>query len=387
MRDGAVFPWRGGNRFALLVDGTCFFPRMLEAIAQAREQVELELYLVEDGRCVQALSEVLIGAAQRGVRVRCLFDAFGGLKLSNASRVALQTAGVELLLYNPLRWRRGVRNLFRDHRKILLVDNEIGYVGGTGATDEFWDPDRLEQSWHEVMVEMRGPLLDDWRALFDYQWKRCGERRFWRPSEPLMPARLPASPPREKGLGRVAYAAARQHRDILRALLRSVGQAKKQVWLATPYFLPTRKVRRALIKAALRGVDVKLLLTSRHTDHPPIRYAGQRYYPRLLRAGVRIFEYQPRFLHLKMVQVDDWVSIGSCNFDHWNLRWNLEANLEAYDPSLSAAVADCFVDDFESSLEITLESWHARPLRMRAFQRIWGWLDRLVINLIDQRRD
>lgn len=387
MRDGAVFPWRGGNRFALLIDGACFFPRMLEAIAQAREQVELELYLVEDGRCVQALSEVLIGAAQRGVRVRCLFDAFGGLKLSNANRVALQTAGVELLLYNPLRWRRGVRNLFRDHRKILLVDDDVGYVGGTGATDEFWDPDQPEQGWHEVMVEMRGPLLDDWRALFDYQWKRCGERRFWWPREPLMPARLPAAPPREEGLGRVAYAAARQHRDILRALLRSVGQAKKQLWLATPYFLPTRKVRRALIKAALRGVDVKLLLTSRNTDHPPVRYAGQRYYPRLLRAGVRIFEYQPRFLHLKMVQVDDWVSIGSCNFDHWNLRWNLEANLEAYDPSLSAAVADCFVEGFENSLEITLESWHARPLRTRVFQRVWGWMDRLVINLIDQRRD
>ena len=387
MRDGAVFPWRGGNRFELLVDGGQFFPRMLAAIAAARRQVELELYLVEDGRCTTALSAVLIDAARRGVRVRCLFDAFGCMKLGAASRTALQDAGVELRLYNPLRWRRGVRNLFRDHRKLLLVDDQFGYVGGTGATDEFWDPENPQQGWHEVMVEMRGPLLNDWRGLFDYQWKRCGERRFWRPSEPLLPARLPAVPAREQGLGRVAYAAARQHRDILRALLRSIGQAKTQVWLATPYFLPTRKVRHALIKAAHRGVEVQLLLTGQRTDHPPIRYAGQRYYPRLLRAGVRIFEYQPRFLHLKMVRVDDWVSIGSCNFDHWNLRWNLEANLEAFDPALSGAVAECFIADFAQSREITLDAWHARPLRSRIFQRLWGWLDRVVINLIDRRRD
>ena len=387
MRDGAVFPWRGDNRFELLVDGATFFPRMLDAIATAQRQVELELYLVEDGECFARLREALVAAARRGVRVRCLFDSFGCLKLSPANRQVLVDAGVELRLYNPLRWRRGLRNLFRDHRKILLVDDQFGYVGGTGATDEFWNPDNPQDSWHEVMVEMRGPLLDDWRSLFEFQWRRCGERRFWRPVEPLLPARLPAAPAKRSGLGRLAYAAARQHRDILRALLRALGQSRRQVLLATPYFLPTRKVRRALMKAARRGIDVRLLLSGQRTDHPAVRYAGHRYYPRLLRAGVRIFEYQPRFLHAKMVLVDDWVSIGSCNFDHWNLRWNLEANLEAFDPPLGAAVAGCFAQDFAQSKEITLADFQNRPLPMRLYQRLWGWLDRIVINLLDQRRD
>lgn len=387
MRDGAVFPWRGGNRFELLVDGACFFPRMLEAIAVAERQVELELYLVEDGLCVDQLRVALIDAAQRGVKVRCLFDSFGCLKLGTANRQMLVEAGVELRLYNPIRWRRGLRNLFRDHRKILLVDDRLGYVGGTGATDEFWNPEQPDDGWHEVMVEMRGPLLDDWRSLFEFQWRRCGERRFWRPVEPLQPARLPAAPAKRQGLGRLAYAAARQHRDILRALLRALGQSRRQVLLATPYFLPTRKVRRALIKAARRGIDVRLLLSGQRTDHPAVRYAGHRYYPRLLRAGVRIFEYQPRFLHAKMVLVDDWVSIGSCNFDHWNLRWNLEANLEAYDPSLCVAVADCFDQGFAQSKEITLADFQNRPLPLRLYQRLWGWLDRIVINLLDKRRD
>ena len=387
MRDGVVFPWRGDNRFELLVDGAHFFPRMLDAIATAQRQVELELYLVEDGLCFERLREALVAAARRGVRVRCLFDSFGCLKLGTANRQALVDAGVELRLYNPIRWRRGLRNLFRDHRKILLVDDQFGYVGGTGATDEFWNPENPQDSWHEVMVEMRGPLLDDWRSLFEFQWRRCGERRFWRPVEPLQPARLPAAPAKRSGLGRLAYAAARQHRDILRALLRALGQSRRQVLLATPYFLPTRKVRRALMKAARRGIDVRLLLSGQRTDHPAVRYAGHRYYPRLLRAGVRIFEYQPRFLHAKMVLVDDWVSIGSCNFDHWNLRWNLEANLEAFDPPLGAAVAGCFAQDFAQSKEITLADFQNRPLPMRLYQRLWGWLDRIVINLLDQRRD
>ncbi len=186
-------------------------------------------------------------------------------------------------------------------------------------------------------------------------------------------------------MGRVAYADARQHRDILQSLVRALSSGKQRIWLATPYFLPTWKVRRSLRRAAQRGVDVRLLLTGPRTDHPSVRYAGHRYYPRLLRAGVQIFEYQPCFLHLKMVLVDDWVSIGSCNFDHWNLRFNLEANLEALDPSLTEAVTASFIADFALSQPVSLEAWKARPLWRRVKQRLWGWVDRLVVNLLDRR--
>ena len=130
---------------------------------------------------------------------------------------------------------------------------------------------------------------------------------------------------------------------------------------------------------------MRLLLTGPRTDHPAVRYAGHRYYPRLLRAGVRIFEYQPCFLHLKMVLVDEWVSVGSCNFDHWNLHFNLEANVEALDPPLTAAVAASFERDFALSQEVDLARWHARPFWRRLQQRLWGWLDRLVVNLLNRR--
>ncbi|MNF35500.1 putative cardiolipin synthase YwiE [compost metagenome] len=383
---GPIFPWKSGNRFELLIDGPQFFPPMLTAIARAEHQVALELYLVEDGKCSEALVDALCVAAVRGVRVRCLFDGFGCLRLGVALRERLAQSGVMLQLYNPLRWRQGLSNLYRDHRKILVVDDRVAFVGGTGSTDEFWDPSQETSRWHEAMVAIEGPLVAHWQAIFDYQWLANLGRRPWKPGEAPGLAHLPPYPAVGEGLGRLAYADASQHRDIVQSLVRSIRTARNRVWLATPYFLPSWKVRRALIKAARRGVEVRLLLTSRHTDHPPVRFAGQRYYPRLLRAGVRIFEYQQRFLHLKLVLVDDWVSVGSCNFDHWNLRFNLEANLEALDPQFTQAVDACMRQDFADSREITLDDWHARPLLKRLRQRLWGWLDRVVVNLLDRRR-
>ncbi|WP_191831002.1 phospholipase D-like domain-containing protein [Pseudomonas fluorescens] len=382
---GPVFPWRDGNRFELLIDGPEFFPRMLTAIVRAEQQVDLELYLVEAGACAEAMVQALVQAAGRGVQVRCLFDDYGSLAFTLNLRQRLIAAGVELRWYNRLRWRRGFRNLYRDHRKLLVVDQRWAVVGGTGVTDQFWVPDEAISEWHEVMVQMQGPLVADWQMLFDRQWRANLRRTAWRPPTHFGLPRLPHVPDSGEGMGRVAYADARQHRDILQSLVRALNSGQRRIWLATPYFLPTWKVRRSLRRAAANGVDVRLLLTGPRTDHPSVRYAGHRYYPRLMRAGVKIFEYQPCFLHLKMVLVDDWVSIGSCNFDHWNLRFNLEANVEALDPPLTAAVAASFERDFAQSLCIDLAHWHARPLWKRLQQRLWGWLDRLVVNLLDRR--
>jgi phosphatidylserine/phosphatidylglycerophosphate/cardiolipin synthase-like enzyme len=375
---GDIFAWRAGNQFELLVDGPQFFPRMLQAIDAATSRVDLELYLVSSGVCANALIESLGAAARRGVPVRCLLDDFGSQALSAHDRQRMLRAGIELRWYNRLHWRHGWRNLYRDHRKLLLVDGQLGYVGGAGAADQFWRPGQAQSDWHEVMVEQRGPLLDDWQVLFETQWQASTQARAWQTETPAVLQQLPPLPRGGEGWGRVAYASAREHRDILQTLMRSLKGSRRCIWLATPYFLPTWKVRRALRKAASRGIDVRLLLTSRHTDNHPVRYAGRRFYPALLRAGVRIFEYQPCFSHLKMVLADDWVSLGSCNFDHWNLRFNLDANLEAVDASLRQAVQASFVADFAASEETTLQQWKALPLGERLQQRWWGWLSGLV---------
>ena len=386
---GLIFPWRANNQFELLIDGPAFFEDWLARIADAQEQIDIELYLVTSGNSADRVEDALIAAAQRGVRVRCLFDGFGSRGFRSAQRRRWLEAGIDLRFYNPLRWNRGLQNFYRDHRKLLLIDQQVAYVGGAGLTDQFWQPGAASSDWHEVMVRVQGPVVEDWQTLFDDQWDSCIERFFWQqnnsPKHVLKPD-TQALPFANIGKSRVAYAASTQHRNIQKSLLRAIKGAHQTVWLATPYFLPTWSVRRALRKAAVRGVDVRLLLTGRHTDLPSVRWAGQRYYPALLRKGVRIFEYQPRFLHLKMVMVDSWVTIGSCNFDHWNLRFNLENNLEVRDLGLQEQVWRSFDNDFKESLEITEEVWRQRPLTQRVLQRLWGWMDRLAINFLDKRK-
>ena len=334
----------------------------------------------------QALLDALCAAAQRGVAVRCLFDGYGGQGLLSPDRQRLEAAGIQVKWYNPVRWRHGVRNFHRDHRKVLVVDEQFAFVGGTGATDAFWQPGQARavgmKSWWKSAVRWWPTGCSCLSA--SGRWIKAGSSG----GRACLCASKPCWPCRQWGTvwARVAFADAVQHRDILYRLVRMLRGSKRRIWLATPYFCRPGECAAVLRQAAARGVDVRLLLAGNNTDHPPIRFAGQRYYASLLKAGVQIFEYQPRFLHLKMVLVDDWVSVGSCNFDHWNLRFNLDANLEALDPSFTASVATCFERDFADSQLIDGKAWLARPWYIRVQQKVWGVLDQLMFKLLNRRR-
>lgn len=381
---GPVYPWREGCRFTLLIDGEAFFPRMLRALAEARSSIELELYLVSSAESTALWLQALGAAARRGVRVRCLLDGFGSRQLQEADRQALQQAGVQLRFYNPLRWLGGRGNLHRDHRKLLLVDDAQAFVGGAGLTDDFYHP-TAGSRWHELMLQVQGPVVADWLDLFERQWQASAAPLRRRVSGPWVRMALPVAPAVDQGLARVSYTDAEQHQEVLRALLARIATAERRIWLATPYFLPTWRVRRALCRAARRGVEVRLLLCGQLTDHPPVRYAGQRFYHRLLKNGVHIHEYQPRFLHMKLVLVDDWISLGSCNFDHWALHWNLEANQQVLDRALVGEVEQCFVGDFAQSQEWTLAAWRRLPRLQRLRIALWGRINRALLLWLGMR--
>jgi cardiolipin synthase len=372
MRTGSLhhylFPWRPGNHFELLVDGPQFFPRMLQAIEAARYHVLLEIYLFESGACAARFIEAFTRAAGRGVVVKLLLDDFGALGLARAQRQALLAGGVDLRFYNPIRLRERLRNVFRDHRKLLIVDGEVAFVSGAGIADAFDVPADPARRWRETAVQIRGPVLADWQALFLGVWN-------WHAPAPLALPALAAGAYPDGMAGRVVVTSALARQDIKRSLYSRVRHAKRRVWIATAYFVPSRKVRRALRRAAQRGVDVRLLLPGPYCDHPAVRHAGRRFYGSLLRAGVRIFEYQPRFLHAKTVLCDDWVSLGSSNLDRWNLRWNLEANQEVADSRFATAVQAMFERDFADSIECRHEVWRARPWHARLREWFWGRVD------------
>ncbi len=373
------FPWRTGNRFVLLVDGNRFFPRMLQAIDEAKHYVLLEIYLFESGAVADRFIDALVAAAARGVDVRVMLDDFGARRLGHADRQRLRGGGVNLEFYNPLHLGKWLRNLARDHRKLLLVDGELAFVGGAGIADEFDPPGQTESRWRETIVMAEGPVIADWQTLFAEAWKR-------RTGEVLHLSAALLQPAGEAVLGRVTLMRGSSQQGIKRDLLKHVRSAERRVWFSTAYFIPPRRIRRALRRAARRGVDVRLLLPGLRTDHPAVRLAGRRFYTPLLRSGVRIFEFQPRVLHSKTSLCDSWVSIGSSNIDRWNLRWNLDANQAIDDQNFAEQVRAMFEEDFAQSVEYSYEGWLGRPWHSRVGETLWGIVDRLLNGIGDGRR-
>ena len=347
---------------------------MLEAISKARSFIVLEMYLIESGHVANRFLDALIAATKRGVQVKVIFDAFGARALNHYDRDRLRNEGVGVVFYNPLRPGKVLRNMFRDHRKILVVDGQVAYVGGTGLTDYFDRPEKPEHSWHDIMVEIRGPIVRDWSRLFSFVWERI-----CRQSLSLKHEESPRF--KEDMTGRVTGANGLLTEEVKRSFLRNIRVAKKRVWMATAYFVPSWRIRRALRSAAKKGVDVRLLLPGPYTDHPAVRVAGHRFYSRLLRQGVRIFEYQPRVFHAKAMLCDDWSSIGSSNLDRWGMKWNLEANQEVMGADFAEQVAAWFDTGFAQSQEVDYATWRKRSLLVRLSQWFWGqvdiWLNRL----------
>ena len=388
---GYRFPWREGNHFEVLVDGTDFLPRMLDTIGTARRYLLLEMYLVASGAVADRFISALLEAATRGVRVYLLFDDFGAQRLGQRERRRLEHPNIEIVFYNPLSSYSTLYNLYRivlqhihldlyrDHRKLLLVDGRIAFAGGTGITDEVDPPGKPGQCWRETMISIQGPILGDWQQLFTESWNRYAQQGL----------ELPAVAPQTFAgdqRGRVTVNEAHRRTGIQRSLLKHVKGARQRVWFSTAYFIPSWSIRRKLKHAAGRGVDVRLLLPGPVTDHPGVRYAGRRYYGRLLKSGIRIYEYRPRFLHAKTVLCDNWLTIGSCNYDRWNLQWNLEANQEVDDPDMAASVAGMFGKDFSNSHEYTAGTWAKRGWLQRALESFWRYVELLSLKIRRRRR-
>lgn len=361
------FPWRDNNRFRLLNDGDVFIPAMLDAINQAEHQILIEMYLIESGKTADQFINALIKKSEQGVKVFILLDDYGARSLHKQDREILTRSNVQLTFFNPLRYGKFRRNLFRDHRKLLIVDDHIAFTGGTGITDDFNTAYKKFSSWHEIMVEIQGPVITDWQTLFFENWNRWAQFKTDYSIANIIDVGTQS--------GRVTSTGGTTRVEIKRSFLKRIRHAERRVWMATAYFVPSWKLIRALKQSARNGTDVRLLLPGPHTDHPAIRHAGRRYYSRLLRHGVRIYEYQPRFLHAKVLLCDQWVSIGSSNIDRWNLRWNLEANQEVDDQSFAQDITQLFEKDFAQSREYTYDTWIHRAWYKRWLEWFWGKID------------
>jgi cardiolipin synthase A/B len=362
-----------GNQLCLLRNGAAAYPEMLAAIAAAEQQILLEMYWFDSDSVGRKFAAALRAAAQRGVEVAIIFDAVGSVTASAEMFAELTRAGAQVIEYNPIApWKRRFRLsrlTRRDHRKILVVDGKIGFTGGINIAD-FWLP--LEEGgagWRDDMVRIDGPAVAGLSDCFARVWGRLRGHKL-RVPEALRQSPAPerarrAHTPAVRVLGQRFL---RTQREISRAYLHYLRRAERRIFIANSYFVPDGRVLRALARAARRGVDVRIIVPGQ-SDVDIVRHASRAVWGRLLRAGVRIFEWEESVLHAKTAVVDgNWSTIGTFNFDYMSLRMNLEVNVSVLDTRFAAGLEASFLQDFEQCREVLPADFRFRPLGQRLLE-------------------
>jgi cardiolipin synthase len=357
-----------GNRITLLETGNAYFPALREAIDAATHEIHLETYIFEDDDTGRLIAAALSRAANRGVKVRVLVDGFGAREFPAKLMPALEAAGVQVLVYrrkiSPITLRR--HRLRRLHRKLVVVDARLAFVGGINIIDDAHAPGQPPRYDYAVRVE--GPLIAPIHASVHQLWKLVAWANFRHRLRALAHAPVIAEP---CGSVRAAFLVRdnfRHRRDIEEAYLDAIEAAKEEIVLANAYFLPGIRFRHALMNAAQRGVRVTILVQGR-VEYLLLHYASQALFDVLLGAGIHIFEYHLSFLHAKVAVVDGkWLTVGSSNIDPFSLLLAREANIVVSDEE--------FAKELRASLETAIGGG-AKELKREDWQRK-SWPHRLA---------
>ena len=364
-----------GNEVELLLNGDGTFPRLWRDIRSARRSVTLRLYFVLPGAVAESLLVVLSERARAGVPVFFLYDAFGS-DFRDGYLESMRAAGIRVAPFRPVRWHAINRAQNRSHARAVVIDGRIGYTGGFGIDDPWLGDGRSPGQWRETNARFTGPAVVQLQAAFAVGW---GEATGTLLSGPLLfpPEATAASGARAAGLLHTSPTPGSTSAERFLAL--SIGSAARTLYITNSYFVPDDDLRRFLIAAARRGVDVRVLTAGRHTDIPVARLAGRRGYAPLLEAGVRIYEYQPTMVHAKTLVVDGlWSSVGTMNFDNRSTALNEETNLVVHDAEIGARMDSLFLDDLGRSREIRIEAFRDRPWYDRLLEAGAGALTRVL---------
>lgn len=358
-------PLVDGNRIQSLLNGDDIFPAMLAALRAAEKSITLETYIYWTGKIGSEFAEVLANRAAAGVRVHVLLDWIGSDKLDEDAIEHMRRAGVEVEKYRPLRWYNVSRLNNRTHRKILVVDGKVGFIGGAGIADEWLGHAQSPEHWRDTHFRVEGPVVADLQAGFLDNWMKT------RP-EVLNDGRyFPLLEPAGDALAQVFRSSPREGSNSARLMyLMSIAAARRRIRISASYFVPDDHCTEALVASANRGVEIEIVVPNHHTDIPLARRASRARWGPLLKAGIAIYEFQPTMYHCKVMLVDDhWISVGSANFDNRSFRLNDEANLNVLDKSLAEKLAIQFSEDKSMSQRITLEGWQRRPFREKLVER------------------
>ena len=356
-----------GDQYEVLRNGDESFPRMLDAIRQAQRRISFETYIYEDGVVGDQFTREFVAAAQRGVTVRVVLDAFAS-KLSKASQQRLADAGVQIVWFNTLRpWTLEEAN-YRTHRKVLVVDGEVAFTGGLGISDQWLGHAQSPEHWRDTQVKVTGPAVRAFEASFYENWLESGGL-----SAPALDPKRPLQPTGARSV--VIWSSPTGGASRVKFLyLLSIAGARQRIDIQSPYFVLDESTRWSLNEARKRGVRIRILTEGEITDAGPVKDASRYAYQALLDAGVEIYEYRPTMMHVKAMIVDGaWSVVGSANFDNRSFELNDELTVGVQDQDLAAALTRDFEHDVTKSTKLDAASWRDRPLWQKAREFFWSY--------------
>jgi cardiolipin synthase len=348
-----------GNHVELLIDTNIAYRRIEEAFEAAKETINLEYYIWKADRAGLRMRDLLIERAKAGVEVRFLYDGLGSLGLSRKFLQPMRDAGIQIRTFIPgrnLRERWSIN--LRSHRKIIVLDGRTGFTGGMNIGDEYLGRNKRLGYWRDTHLALEGPTVLQLQQVFAEDW-------YYAAGEELTGSHWYPHPHKRGDV--IAQVISGGPIDDMRAfhslMFTAINEARKRVTLATSFFVPTDSLVTALETAALRGVEVRLMLAGR-SAHPWTIWAGRSWYDEMLRAGVTIHEYRRGILHSKTLTVDGcWSLVGTPNFDARSLILNFEVGVALYDEGLAAELERHYRADLEHARLIRLDQWTRRPLR------------------------
>jgi cardiolipin synthase len=358
-------PLLDGNKVDVLVNGDRIFPAMLDAIRKARRTITFETYIYWAGAVGEEFAQALTERAKAGVKVHVLLDWVGSAKMDDKLVAAMQQAGVEVERYHKPEWWHPARLNNRTHRKLLVVDGEVGFTGGVGIADKWQGNAQDEDHWRDTHFRAEGPVVAQMQAVFNDNWVKATGRVL--DGDGYFPA---LSPKGRQPAQMFSSSPTGGSESMHLMYLMVITAARHSIVLSSSYFVPDDLAIQALVDARKRGVRVRILTPGTKTDSETVRSASRAEWGRLLSAGVEIFEYQPTMFHCKVLVADDLlVSVGSTNFDNRSFALNDEANLNVLDADFAKQQVQVFEEDLKHSRRMTMQAWATRPWTQKLAER------------------
>jgi len=353
-------PWREGNQVTTLINGDAFYPAMLDAIHSASKSITFETYAFVEGTMAQRFIIAFCKKAKEGVKVHLILDSIGAIDMGSHYVKQLENAGVELHFYHPYSILNPLKYNTRDHRKIMVVDGKTGFIGGCGIADAWMGDAQDNKHWRENHYQVTGPIVADLQRAFLDNWiatggsELSGSDYFPHVSQQgSLTTQLFTSSPKNK-----LYTVPHLYRQL-------IASAQKSIVIENSYFIPDHAILKEIIAARKRGVSVDLIVPGEHTDAWAVRSLAHGYHSKLLRAGVRIYEYQRTMMHCKVMVIDDtFTTIGSANFDPRSLYINDEANLNVLDQTFAKEQLQHIENDKKHSKRLTKTPSRWNPLTL-----------------------